>query len=163
VKKRTKAEIDPSILETALSVLAVGASRQVAAAQAGISKVTLWSYENRGREAWEKREAGIEAGVEVELSESEAFFAEFYARVRKAESTTQAYMLGLIQKAANGDWRAGAWVLEKLYPAEFGKRLEVHAEHSGTVSASVDLSKLSEDELFELRKLRRKISPDAED
>ncbi len=162
-RRRTKAELDPKILEKVLTIVAVGAGRNVAAAQAGISDETLRVYVLWGKAAWAKREAAMDGGKAVKLSKRDTFFADFYGRLVKAESTTQAYMLGLIQKAAHGDWRAGAWLLEKLHRREFGTHVELALEHSGSVETTHDLSRLTSEELMLLRELRRKITEGDDD
>ncbi len=157
--RRTKAELDPALLEKVLAVIAVGAGRSCAAAQAGISEETLRQYEMSGRAAWEKREAGDE-----ELDAREILFAQFYEKLLKADTNTRAYMLGLITKAANGDWRAGAWLLEKLYPKDFSDRLRLEGEMEIEVKGDLDLSRLSLEELRELKRLRAKMTaPEDED
>ncbi len=153
--RRSKAEIDPSILEKVLAVIAVGAGRGVASAQAGISRDTLRMYEHWGRDAWAKREAG-----EEKLTPREVLFAAFFERLKKAETSTETYMLGLLQKAASGDWKAGAWLLEKLHPKRYGARVEL--EHSGSIEKR-DLSNLTVEELFQLRDLTKKIEGDPDE
>lgn len=153
--RRTRAEIDPQILEVVLTVISVGAGHKIAAAQAGIAEKTLKTYITWARDAWECRELDKLPDEPRELERIE-FFADFYVRLRKAETNLQAYMLGIISKAAHGDWRAGAWLLEKLYPSQFGHRVELRAEHH--VEATVDLSALSVEELRTLKRLRAKIA-----
>lgn len=156
--KRTKAEIDPTLLPRILAVLGVGAGRKAACEQVGIAVETLRDYERIGKAACEKREAAVLAEEEVTLDAREMLFARFYDDLRSAESNTKVYLLGLLQRAAKADWKSGAWLLERLYPSEFGKRSEVdlRAELSGRVSHDVDLSKLDEDELWVLRGLTDK-------
>lgn len=158
-ERRTKAELDPTILEKVVTVLKLGAGRTVAAEQAGISDETLRQYIRIGAAAWRKREDALLEGRVADLSAREVLFADFYDRTRAAESHVKTYALGLIQKAGSGDWKAAAWLLERLYPETFGRRVDVKAEHSGTIrGAPADLSKLSDDELWELRRIQRKLS-----
>lgn len=120
---KTKAETDQTLLPRLLAVIAVGAGRNAAAAQAGISAETLRRYEKLGAEAVAKREA------DEQLTERDLFWADFHDQLLKAETSVKVYALGLIKRAAAGDpeskragdWRAAAWLLERLYPREFGK------------------------------------------
>lgn len=158
-KRRTKAELDPELLPTVLTVVKLGAGREAAAAQAGISAETLRSYERIGAEAWRRREEALLEEREPDLSKRDAMFAQFFEDLRKAESGTKSYLLGQIQKASSGDWRAGAWLLEKMYPREFGPKVDVNARLSGSVSTGPqDLSKLSDEELWQLRSIQKKLS-----
>jgi len=157
-KRRTKAELDPGILEKVLTVIAVGAGRKAAAQQAGISEETLRAYERMGRDAWGRREAALLEGVDPELDPRDRLFADFFERLQKAESKTKVYLLGVLQKASGGDWRAGAWLLERLYPGDYGPRVDVNAKHSGELTQRLDLSKLSDDDLWRLRQIQKKLS-----
>jgi hypothetical protein len=151
-KQPTKAELDPTIIETVLEILEVGAGRTVAAAQAGISDETIRNYEKRGLRAWKKRESG------EELTGRELFFADFYQRLRKAETKAKADYLRKIAKHGNRDWKALAWLLERLFPKDFGKHVDVGLQHSGSIESRHDLSKLTTEELMLLRDLKKKIT-----
>jgi hypothetical protein len=117
--KRTRLETDAEVRPALLAVLRVGAGKETACAQAGVSESSLRSWIETGRLAWQRRDGGNE------LDERESFFADFYDEVRKAETHTRNYVLGLIQKAADGDWKAGAWLAEKLYPKDYGYGIRV--------------------------------------
>ena len=162
IKRRSKAELDPSILTRILDVISVGAGKKAAAAQVSISEETLRCYEKWGADAVAVREAALERGEEPVLNERERLFADFHDGMEAAQSHTRVYMLGLIQKAAKLDWRAGAFLLEKICPEDFGPRAEI--KHSGEVTSKIiDYSKLTESELFQLRALRAKLLRDHED
>ncbi len=160
--RRTKAELDPQIFETLLAVVAVGAGQDAAAAQAGISGERLRIYVQMGREAWGRREEGEVPSTPKDVARDE-LFADFYTRFQKAKATPETYMLGLISKAAHGDWKAGAWLLERLYPARFAKRFDVGLEHSGTVTQAHDLSRRSDAELAAFLKTARFSSEDPQE
>ncbi len=90
-------------------------------------------------------------------------FADWYLELQKANDHVKVYCLRLLQKAAGGDWRAGAWLLEKLYPLEFGRHIDVSTHHQGSVEARIDLSKLTTEELWTLREIRRKLKGDLDE
>lgn len=159
--KRTKAELDPTILDKVVAVLSVGAGRQAASAQAGISDETLRFYEQLGMKAWSKLERAFAEDSDVVLTDREVLFADFHDRVRKADTNIKTYMLEVIQKAAGtkdkpGDWKAGAWLVEKLYPLEFGSRMKIQAEVSGSVATRPDLTRLTSKELWQFKQLLAK-------
>lgn len=136
-KRRTKAELDPALLDKIVTLISVGVSKTDAAQACGIRRQTIRNYELRGA-----------AGEEP--------FATWIVELSKAQMNTKVYVLTLLQKAAKNDWKAGAWLLEKLHPKEFGKRVEL--EHSGKVEQKHDLSKLTREELMTLRNLKKKIT-----
>ena len=139
-KRRTKAELDPAIFEIVIAVVRVGAGQEAACREAGISNETLRQYVQRG-----------ETGEEP--------FAEFVIALRKAHGNSKVYLLGLLQEAAVGDWRAAAWLLEKLYPHDFGAlvKLNINAQIDAKLEPRFDLSKLSMSELHELKRIRQKM------
>lgn len=49
---------------------------------------------------------------------------EFRDQVRTAESEAARRFLGLIEAAAERNWQAAAWMLERRYPDLFGKSVE---------------------------------------
>lgn len=59
--------------------------------------------------------------------------AEFSDAIKSAEGAGAVELLALIKKQAHsGNWQAGAWILERRYPAEYGRRT-VDVNHSGNV------------------------------
>lgn len=131
-KRRTKAELDPILLDKLVAIISLGITKKDACASVGIHRDTLHQWERWG-----------EAGKEP--------FAEWLPKLRAAQVETKVYMLGLMQKAASGDWRAGAWLLEKLYPKEYGRLLQIEAE---VENVGFDLSGLSDRDLRDLKRLR---------
>ena len=60
--------------------------------------------------------------AEGEKSESGKYF-EFLEAVKKAADLFKAWNIGVIMKAAQENtWQAAAWLLERKYPEEFGRR-----------------------------------------
>ena len=102
--------------------------------------------------------ARTKAATGGHLTPREALFADFSERLAIAETNTRHGMLKLIGKAAEGDWRAGAWLLEKLYPKDFGRTL-LDVEMTADVSArvGVDMSRLTTDDLKALKAIQTRL------
>lgn len=82
---------------------------------------------------------------EAEELGEESPYHELPGRVREADAQAAIKWLGSINKAAvAGDWRAGAWCLERRYPEEYGKKA---IEFSGRVDSHVTIEKQAADEL----------------
>ena len=97
----------------ALIVRLIGAGNylETAAASAGVSSSTM-------RE-WLRRGAREEDGIYAELADA----------VSKATGEAEAKDVIQISKAAaDGEWRAAAWKLERRYPERFGQKLTVEAK-----------------------------------
>lgn len=85
----------------------LGMPWNLAADAAGIGRSTLHEFRLRG-------------------AQGEPPFAAFVDRLRAAEAAGVARSLATIRAAAEGGtWQASAWLLERRYPSEFGRRSEV--------------------------------------
>lgn len=114
------------VQEKILLALGLGNYRADAAAFAGVDRRTFHRWMARGAEE--------NAGIHAELRRA----------VIDAESRAKIAAMGSIQKAAQGDWRAAAWILERRHPAQFSDRsqlfliaktmeqIEAAAEEAGT-------------------------------
>ena len=61
-------------------------------------------------------------------------YCEFYEDMQKAKAKRRSRCLKPIFKAADyGDWRAGAWLAERLMRDEFGQRSEVDVKTEETI------------------------------
>jgi hypothetical protein len=99
----------PTARERIIEALKLGATHQRACAAAGIKKTTFYD--------WLARDPDFSEAVNA---------AEWYA----AEQALRA-----IRRAAReGTWQAGAWLLERRYPEEYGRTIQ---EHSGGQKISV--------------------------
>jgi hypothetical protein len=108
-----------------LDALRAGVYPSTAAEFAGVSYETFRTWMRNG-----------EADRAAEL---ETDFAAFSALVGQVMATTEVRAIGLIQKAAFGDWRAAAWWAEHALPAKYGRKdAHLHA-HAGAVAGDVDV------------------------
>ena len=58
--------------------------------------------------------------------------AKFAEQVEAAQARAVAPLLDRIRTAAsNGQWQAAAWILERRWPGEFGRRDRLQTEHTG--------------------------------
>ena len=137
-KRRSKLELQPDVRTKILSVLSVGASRQTAYQLANLSPQTFHNWMRRGQEGEEP-------------------FKSFAEAVTAAELNVKTDYLSIIQHAArSGDWKAASWFLERRFPKDYGHLVKVEADV--TVRPALDLSKLDDDELSQLRALAAKAS-----
>lgn len=53
---------------------------------------------------------------------------EFSELIDKARHDSKVDVINLIRVSALDDWKAGAWLLERRFPREFGPRVRIHVE-----------------------------------
>ena len=100
----------PEVEAAVAEAVELGATWEKAADSAGIGGSTLREWKQRG-----------EAG--------EAPFAAFLATLKRAEGAGIARSLRNIRQAADsGSWQAAAWLLERRYPADYGRRSEIRVD-----------------------------------
>lgn len=107
---------DPDRRSAILEALAVGMPRRHACMSAGISDDTL-----------------------ARMLKSDADFAE---QVKAAEASAVERALGQIVAAASDDWKAAAWILERRWPQEFGRKAILAADENAVpLRFTIDLGK----------------------
>jgi hypothetical protein len=101
-----------------------GNYRATAARAMGMSEATFYGWMERG-------EADREQDVDT------AYRALFEARAR-AKAEAQAVRIQRLELAArNGDTKVDMWLLERMYPDQFGQRARFEHEHAGRVRSEV--------------------------
>jgi hypothetical protein len=98
-----KIELTPSHIEKLTQAVLVGATYELAARYAGISKDTF----DRWRQKAEKAAPGTP-------------LAQLRERLAEAEGRTAVHWLALINKATQTDWKAASWLLSHRYPEQYG-------------------------------------------
>ncbi len=90
-----------------LWALRLGNYRIAAAEYAGVADRTLCTWLAKGRD------------------EEEGLYADFYRDVLEAERAAEVRALGVIQQAAQRDWKAAAWFLERKFPDRYCTRAAI--------------------------------------
>lgn len=135
------------VAETVLGALMAGSYIDTACDLAGIHRTTFYRWLRRGsrliveakrradrygrphEDVWELIEPQDERGIAV-----------FADRVRKALAQAQITHIALIRKAASKHWQAAAWMLERRYPEQWGRRrLDIEAEGAQAAGTTVSV------------------------
>ncbi len=95
-----------------ISAIRAGLSYERAALFAGISESTFYNWKERGER------------------EGEGIYFEFLEDLKKAEIEGEVRNLAIISKAAEKQWQAAAWLLERRYPDLWGR---VDVKHTGKI------------------------------
>lgn len=117
-------KLTPALIEKIVGYLRAGAYVETAAAAAGISKQTLYT--------WLRRAA--------DENEEDPIFAKFAAAVEEAQALAEVRDIALIGKAAETQWQAAAWRLERKSPERWGRKVEL----SGGLNLNVDTASLAQ-------------------
>jgi hypothetical protein len=95
------------VVDTILAALRAGNTRRAACAAANINSGTFYR--------WLEEDAAFRDAVE------------------KAEAEAEMHCVTIIRKAADENWTAAAWWLERKFPDNWGRRERFDHHHSGIV------------------------------
>tara|TARA_Y100001938_G_scaffold149499_2_gene236537 strand:+ start:1664 stop:2140 length:477 start_codon:yes stop_codon:yes gene_type:complete len=122
-------KLTPEAQRRIYQAIRAGNYKEVACQFAGISGTTLRNWVNRGKES---REAGTD----------NCKYLHFLRGLEEAEAEAEVRNVAVIQKAAEKQWQASAWMLERRHPGRWARndkqRLEVKAEVDVNDSSSKD-------------------------
>lgn len=136
-KGTTKLELDSAVSARILNFIRAGSYVETAAAAAGIDRSTLHRWLKRG-------------------SEGEEPFASFGDAVTAALAEAELRDLARIDRAAETQWQAAAWKLERRNPKMWGRR--EYTELTGADGGPIKYERLSECELdVEIERLSAEI------
>ncbi len=135
-----KPKLTPEIQEAVVQAISIGATYEVAASFARLSRETVRRWVKRGD------------------ADGEGSYYAFAVAVREAEGKAAAQCLALIRAAAKSNWQAAAWLLERRHPDAYGRtkldvKTEGRIEHQQAPAPAFDYSKYTEQELKDLERL----------
>lgn len=109
-RKGRPVKLTPELIQEICRVIRAGNYIETAAAYAGISKSTLYDWLRRGKRA----KSGI--------------YRQFSDAVQKALAESEIRDVMIIAKAAEENWQAAAWRLERKFPERWGRKERVQAD-----------------------------------
>lgn len=124
-------KLDQKVQDDIVLMLKMGNYIETAAAFAGISKTTLYSWMRRGREELER----VEEGKGRKIRKAEEPYVDFLNAVEKSMAEAEIRDVQIIYNAAKSDWKASAWRLERKYQDKWGRkdRTEVTGKDGGPI------------------------------
>lgn len=114
-KKPEILKFDPKVGDEIANLIRMGNFVEVAAKCVGISKGAFYQWLKKGRR---DRRAGVKS-----------VYSEFADKIEKAGALAEGRFVSIIAKAAEEQWTAAAWWLERTKPQRWGKKDKL--EHSG--------------------------------
>jgi transposase len=157
-KRGRPTKLTPAVTETIAQLLRAGNYVETAAAIAGIHRATFYEWSKRGAEFSAAREMG------KRLSAADAALADFSDTIEKAVAIGEAQDLYKIAAAAEENWQAAAWRLERRFPLRWGRyqRQEISGPDSAPVAVKIGIDrkallaaarKMTEEELIVCERL----------
>lgn len=150
-------KISPEVIADIDSAIRGGGSLETAAGFAGVSPETFRTWLRDGRRCMDLPRPQPEAvTLKVDLVEV----------VEKALADFKLSLTGGIFQHGRDSWQAWAWLAERRFPDEFGRRQRIeHGNADGEAfriaPAMFDPSKLSDEELEQVRAILAKASPES--
>ena len=102
--------------------LEIGATKDAAAAKAGIGVSTFMGWQKRGRDE-QRRRADGERG-----NPNESRYVDFLESIEGAELIGEDTLIARINDASAEHWQAAAWILERRHPKKYGRRTDVTSD-----------------------------------
>lgn len=108
--------LDSKLINTICSHIEKGCSNADAAILSGISESVFYNWKKLGREHEEEGYSSI--------------YVELLERLKESEVKFKAYHIDQIAKASKNPkhWTASAWLLERKYNDEFGRKDKLHVK-----------------------------------
>ena len=111
-----KSKMTDDLIRNYCNAVSLGLTTRASCDYAGISQQAYYSYVK-------KAEEDIAKGKKTK-------YVEFYDAVKKAEASFRVFHMSKIRDAAeSGSWQASAWSLERRFPEEYGKHVQVDADN----------------------------------
>ena len=150
-------KLTPEIQEEILRVIKSGNYIETACAYVGINKSTFYEWLKRGAREKDR----VAKNPRAKVRKSEKPYVDFHNAVEKALAQAEIRDVAIIGKAAEENWQAAAWRLERKFPERWGRKDRFALEHMGkdggpieTIhTEQIDLSKLTDKELEQLEKI----------
>lgn len=150
-------KLTPEIQEEILRVIKSGNYIETACAYVGINKTTFYDWLRKGAREKERVAQNPKARVKKDLQK----YVDFSNAVDKALAQAEIRDVAIIGKAAEENWQAAAWRLERKFPDRWGRKEKYSLEHTGkeggpietSHTEQIDLSNLTDKELEQLEKI----------
>lgn len=116
--------------EVIIRTVALGVPDNVACQAAGIHRSTL--------SRWKARAAEVEDLDPEALDEGQRRLRDFCNSLTRAEAQSVGFAVAMIHKAMPSDWRAAVALIERRFPGDFSKRVEVKVDPTERKPAPID-------------------------
>lgn len=155
-------KISPKRIKQISDLIAAGNYANIACQSSGISEATFYNWLARGQKEKERMTV-LRGNDEIVEPNNEYIFVEFLEAVKKAEADAESAAVIHVRTAMATNWQAAMTYLERKFPDRWGRRdTTKNVNVNMNQNRDMDLSKLSDEELFALEDLMLKANPDAD-
>lgn len=116
-----------------VKAVSLGAPRDVAALAAGVDPTTFYRWMAMGAEFIDLAADELEG-----LDDKQLRLREFCQDVKRADAQAVVYAVEVVAEAMPKDWKAAMTWLERRYPGEWGRRIEVKTDPTEREPAAID-------------------------
>lgn len=110
-------KLTKELIEEIAQYLRAGNYIETTAALVGIHRDSIYEWLKRGNAEIER----VSKSNRARIRKREEIFVEFTDTVKKAQAQAEAMLVSLIGQAAQKNWTAAAWRLERKYPDKWGR------------------------------------------
>mgnify|MGYP006297104773 CR=1 FL=1 len=109
-------KLTPDVVKRFVNAMRLGAPFDLSCRYAQVHRATAYKW-------LKQAEADVAAGLDADAS----VYVQFAEAVELAEGEMLVANLAVLEKAAARDWKAAAWRLERRFPQQFGRKVDVQA------------------------------------
>src|SRR5690554_1753534 len=150
-------KLTPKLQDEILKVIRSGNYIETACAYVGINKSTFYDWLKRGAREKDR----LAKNPRAKVRKSEKPYVDFSNAVEKALAHAEIRDVAIIGKAAEENWQAAAWRLERKFTERWGRKEKYALEHTGkdggpietSHTEQIDLSNLTDKELEQLERI----------
>ena len=115
-------KLTPELQEEICESIRAGNYIETSAARAGVHKASLYDWLKKAGVELDRVRRGKAEGLSFKVSERAQPYVRFLDAVKKAEAEAEARDVATIAKAAEKQWQAAAWRLERKHYKRWGRR-----------------------------------------
>jgi hypothetical protein len=163
--KGLKAKLSEELIATVMREISEGCSYVNACQMSGLDESTFHKWKKEGDLILKQLEEAENKGkFKIALTKREKFLIQFVQSLVLARAKGISRNLKRINNAADSQWQAAAWLLERMDPENFGRKDKHELAHTGNITGSLSLAareieKMSADErLAYANTLRKKMN-----
>ena len=132
---------NPEVGSKIRASISVGMKYKDACAVAGVTERVFYYWKKRAEKTADK----LESGELTDAKASECIYFQFFQSLKEAEAKAKLSLLSKIK--TDPSWQSKAWILERRYPDEWGRREKIDLTAEINTNVHDELLKASKGEL----------------